>query len=244
MIKEKKIWTRKQRIIFSKLYSFMCSESSSGKRLFFVMLSSGLHSDKSLLTDHHRKLRDLIKKVYGYEISYFQVLTDEGNGVIHAVWSIKTKSKKRRLIKKKWLDAAWSFIHQANITWISNITQGSDLHNRNVAAYLCSQYLANQGDACIIYYCYSWKNLPVSLSSGFKCFKSLVTKKFIREKWFDYTEKLSSGASYPVIIWTKELKKILYAGWFSLLRLKYCCFAGDVFQVVGREVFNMSEIPF
>jgi hypothetical protein len=66
------------------------------------------------------------------EFQYCKVNTDEGNGVIHVLYTGK-------YIPQRWLSYNWNKIHMSYIVDIQNCD-----NDKNIASYILNHYLSNQ----------------------------------------------------------------------------------------------------
>jgi hypothetical protein len=66
-----------------------------------------------------QELRRRVERVHSYYVEYFNVQTNEGNGVLHQIWAIN--EAKAAWIDQGWLSEQWRSIHHSPIVWIARV---------------------------------------------------------------------------------------------------------------------------
>jgi hypothetical protein len=101
------------------------------KTVRFLTLTT---SDRARCLDISRDVDVLIKRIRRRDptFQYWKVLTNEGNGVIHLLYT-------GEYLPKKWLVANWNSIHSSYIVDIRKC-----YNDGNIARYLMNQYLSSQ----------------------------------------------------------------------------------------------------
>ena len=101
------------------------------KKVRFITLTT---SDKGRTLDLARDFDVLIKRIRRKDknFQYCKITTNEGNGVIHLLYTGK-------YITHKWLVWNWTDIHDSYIVDIRQVKE-----DKSVAIYLINQYLSNQ----------------------------------------------------------------------------------------------------
>jgi hypothetical protein len=101
------------------------------KTVRFITLTT---SDKARTLDISRDVDVLIKRIRRRDptFQYWKVHTNEGNGVIHLLYT-------GDFIPKRWLVANWNDVHSSYIVDIRKC-----YNEKSIAHYLMNQYLSNQ----------------------------------------------------------------------------------------------------
>lgn len=167
-------WNRQQKRGYNRVLSCLQYWQSNGYQMLWVMLSSPVGGDRSLMADRHDRLRRMVERKGFPGIEHFQVRTSEGNGVLHVIWAWKSRDgfrSKSFYVDQKWLSSMWCMVHGAKIVWICRI--GS--HRRDVfkvARYCIGQYVGGQSG--YEYMSYSWKrSFGFPVASCWRKFKEL-----------------------------------------------------------------------
>ena len=128
---ERKKTTSKRGRIYHRLSSGQTLAYYRKQKLRFFTLTT---SDKAKFYDISRDIDVLIKRIRRKQpkFQYCKINTNEGNGVIHLLYTGK-------YISQKWLSYNWNDIHKSYIVDIRNCD-----NTLNVASYLVNHYLSNQ----------------------------------------------------------------------------------------------------
>jgi hypothetical protein len=151
----------KKKRAFHRLMSGFTRAHAHGDRLRFMTLTTAVGGSVRLLRRHFQTLRKRIKRHFHFEVKYWSILTNEGNGVLHIVF-------KGGFIPHAWLSAAWNSIHGAFIVDIRAL-KGSP---KRLTNYLVSNYLCKQ----------SYERLSWSWSWVFRGFVGLWKSRF--SSWY------------------------------------------------------------
>lgn len=116
---------------FHRITSGLTLATYKKKRVRFMTLTT---SDRGRYLDISRDVDVVTKRIRRKypNFQYLRVLTDEGNGVIHILFT-------GEYIPKKWIVANWNDIHESYICDISEVRD-----NKKMANYVVSHYLSNQ----------------------------------------------------------------------------------------------------
>jgi len=141
-------WDRKQKRAYHKALTLLKYWDHCHYQAFFVTLTGAPGSDAKRLSYHHERLKLAVIRAFKVEgIEHFKVITQEGHGVIHALWAIPPAQKgvrdKAAYIPQQWLSKSWERIHGARIVDIRRITPGGK-SQRNLSKYIVSQYVGGQ----------------------------------------------------------------------------------------------------
>ena len=153
--------SRKQKRAFHRLVSGFTRARSHGDRLRFMTLTTAVGGSVCRLRRHFQLLRRRIQRRFHFEVKYWSILTNEGNGVLHIVF-------KGGFIPHDWLSKAWNSIHGAFIVDIRAL-KGSP---KKLARYLIVNYLCKQ----------SYERLSWSWSWVFRGFCGLWSHHF--SSWY------------------------------------------------------------
>lgn len=216
-------WTKKQSRVYNSLMSFFLEVSSRKLQTFRVDLTTADGGIPENLSDDHKELRKRVKRVFGYDIEHYQVITSEGNGVMHGVWAIE--SKKSAYIPQAWISEQWESIHGAKIVWIERVH--GKRHYKNSAQYFASHYLAGQGD--LVRHSYSWHKCKISLGRGWSSFKRQISER----RPVLYHEQ-RYGRDFAIRDWLPMAE--IVKSWQSLIELGWCLVDGIVYVIEGRTV--------
>lgn len=101
------------------------------RRIRFMTLTT---SDEAKSLDISRDWDVLLKRIRRKDSSfqYCKVLTNEGNGVIHILYTGK-------YLSQKWISYNWNKIHASYVVDIRECS-----NDRSIASYVVNQYLSNQ----------------------------------------------------------------------------------------------------
>lgn len=140
-------WSRKQKRGYQRVRSLLWFWECHGFQVLWVMLSTAEGGNPDKLTYNHKRLRQRIEQQLGFAgIEYYQVRTDEGNGVLHVFWAWRPAAgdrPRRFWIDQGWLSAQWQEIHAAPVVWIRAYKPGRRSRNR-LSRYVISQYVQDQ----------------------------------------------------------------------------------------------------
>lgn len=166
-------WDEKQRRCYHRLLSGCKSAVVNGLVLRFMTLTSKFpilcKSDELQLNKDFQVLRKRILKMFGSHIQYCKVRTNEGNGVLHIVYS-------GCFIPYRWLNVNWEEIHGAwnvDIQLVSGNPEG-------ISRYFVNQYIAGQSSFVRMSRSKHW--LPV----GAVCVWNNIKNIYRREKGMDF----------------------------------------------------------
>jgi len=133
-------WSKKQRRCYHRLLSGCKYAVADDLTLFFMTLTSKFKvlckSDELQLNKDFQVIRKRILKYSGVLISYCKVRTNEGNGVLHIVFS----GHSNFFIPYHWLKINWEEIHGAwnvDIKFVRGDSKG-------ISRYFVNQYIAGQ----------------------------------------------------------------------------------------------------
>jgi hypothetical protein len=98
-----------------------------------MTLTSSERSDKRALSRHFQTLRKRIEHAFGVKLEYWKLNTNEGHGVIHAIF-------KGCYVPQRWLSDAWKQIHGARVVDVRALRNSP----RRLANYLVGNYLCKQ----------------------------------------------------------------------------------------------------
>jgi len=174
--------SRKKKRAFHRLVSGFTRAHARGDRLRFMTLTTAVDSSGGwsfrLLRRHFQTLRKRIKRHFHFEVKYWSIRTNEGNGVLHIVF-------KGGFIPQKWLSDAWNSIHGAKIVDIRAL-KGSP---KKLASYLIANYLCKQ----------SYERLSWSWSWVFRGFVGLWHRYF--SSWY------RSDAAACLLAWNRFVSR-------------------------------------
>ena len=215
-------WSRKQKRGYQRVRSLLWFWECHKFHVLWVMLSTAEGGDADKLTYHHKRLRQRIEAQLGYRgLEYYQVRTEEGNGVLHVFWAWRAPPGERARgfwISQEWLSAQWGEIHGAPVVWIKAYKPGRRSRNR-LSRYVISQYVQDQ--CGYVNMCWSWKR-----SLGFQLG---VVWDTLKRQWRgrNFVRMMRGEAALP---WC-----ILLRTWENLLAGHAVLLGGAVVQlVVGR----------
>ena len=158
----RKEWDRTQKRRYRTLLAFFRETAGRGCQLFRVDLTTAPGGNCDAILRHFHELQRRIERVFGYEITYDQIRTREGHGVLHMVWAILADHAV--WIPQAWLSAQWDDIHGAKIVHIQRVKGGRSSWGR-ISGYLVAHYLVNQ--QAIVSHTYSWWRCRLSLGKAF-----------------------------------------------------------------------------
>jgi hypothetical protein len=153
--------------------------------------------------------------------SYYQVRTEEGQGVLHIFWAWRPGAGERVRsfwISQDWLSEQWKQIHGAPVVWINAYKPGNRSRNR-LSRYVISQYVADQSG--YVNMSWSWKR-----SMGFPLG---AVWEILRKEWQTQSalRTMKGQRGLP--------KAILFRTWENLLAGHAVMFRGAFVQlIVGR----------
>lgn len=222
MVKVEHMWDRKQKRTYKNLKSWMIYEKSQGGQLLRVDLTSIIEREKSL-TENFKELRRRVERVYGYKVGYFKIETNEGNGVLHMVWSIR--QKKAVWIPQKWLSEEWEKISGAKIVYIKRITETKGSMSR-IGGYLVEQYLAGQG--AIVRVSWSWWRSGLAIGKAFKDY-------YMECKQNNYGRMIMGMSKLEDYKYYIDYKKMM-EGWNCLLERGSCQFNNLLFMITDKGI--------
>jgi hypothetical protein len=101
-------WSKKQKRAFHRILSGFHRADGRKMRIRFMTLTTADYNRYSRLTADFQVLRKRILRKFGSKIEYFKIRTNEGFGVIHALFV-------GRFVPQKWLSQNWFEIHGAKI---------------------------------------------------------------------------------------------------------------------------------
>jgi len=198
---QRRPWERKQKRAFSRIMTFLDYFMSRNYQILRLDLTSSPVSDQNKLMDNFKILLKRIKRLYGYDIAFFCIKTNEGFGVLHCILAIK--SKVAVWIDQKVLSGWWEEINKAKIVSIKRMG-GKKRDKFNVAKYLVSQYLSGQ---TFVRYSYSYKKI-FKIGESWKNFINFFKKYSDILIWLG--EGVGTGLNFKQVI---EYWKMLVCGY-------------------------------
>ncbi len=169
-------WSRVQKRVFHRTNTLLTHWLSHGFKVWFLTLTTAVGGDKSKLPARFRELRRRIENMGFENLEHFFVVTDEGNGVIHALLACRTERPgyRRRVfyVKQSKLSRMWFKIHGASVVDV-RMVQRDGWTRQYLTNYIARQYIA--GQSSILRYGYSW----------FRSFKfPLMQTWYSFKRWF------------------------------------------------------------
>ena len=116
------------------------------QQILWITFTTAPGGDAKKLTYRQKLLLSRIKTAFGFkDVEYFYVVTGEGNGVLHALWSWKSgRGRSGRFhIPVRWLWDAWETLHKSRGVYVKRFQEASR-SGRAMARYLMTQYVAGQ----------------------------------------------------------------------------------------------------
>jgi hypothetical protein len=218
-------WSRKQKRGYQRVRSLLYFWEAHRFQVLWVTLSTAPGGNAEKLTYHHKQLRQRIERHLGYKgLEYYQVRTEEGNGVLHVFWAWRVPDGQRGRqfwIAQEWLSAQWQALHGAPVVWIERYKPGRQSRHR-VSRYVISQYVQDQSG--YVNMCWSWKR-----SLGFP----------ISKMWEELRQQWSDRNAYRRIRGEIEIPRlVLYRTWEDLLAGHAIVLNGVILQLVlGKGLF-------
>jgi len=133
---EKGGYTKKQRRAFQRLMSGLTVGKSRRERLRFMTLTSSRESRRRNINADFRTLKMRIPRKFHFQMKYWKIRTNEGNGVLHIIF-------RGRYIPQKWLSEQWADIHKSPIVDIRSLRE-TRKGLAGIVFYLIGNYLAKQ----------------------------------------------------------------------------------------------------
>lgn len=138
---------RQQKRLYHRALSWLNYAQGHQKQVLWVMLSSPVGADQSVLAYNHKRLRQEIERKKGFKgLEHLTVRTEEGNGVLHALWAWGARPGERQrqfYISQAWLSETWARISGAPVVWIKKVHDG-DRDYKKIARYIVTQYVTEQ----------------------------------------------------------------------------------------------------
>ena len=126
-------WTTKQRRQYQHLISGIKRQRAKKLQVRVITLTSSNESSWEHLNSNWQVLRKRIERRYGVKVEYWKLKTNEGNGVLHIVYT-------GCYIPQRWLSNAWNTIHGARIVYIQALFRKQS--PKRLASYIAGHYLA------------------------------------------------------------------------------------------------------
>jgi len=163
-------WSRQQKRVFHRTIACFNYWEGHGYQSLWVMLTSSPKSPPGTLSRHHKALRRIVERTFGFRgMEHCTVETREGLGVLHIVWSWRGGSPGSFYVPQEWLAEQWEKIHGASYCWITRVRKGGDSGKR-ISRYMVSQYVAGQ-DARVRL-SWSWKTFRLSIVKTWQGFRA------------------------------------------------------------------------
>jgi len=194
---------------------------SRGYQFLWVMLSTANGGNASKLAYDHKRLRLSLDRRLGFGgVQFFQVLTTEGNGVLHVVWA--WKGQRSFYVPQDWLSREWNRIHGAPVVWVRRVGNGQRDRDK-VSRYVIQQYCGGQSG--FVRFSYSWWSCDFAVAKCWETLKSLASVSFRDDsaKW---------GWRREFIVPMSEL----VASWQALLRDGELIFEDVLYVVRDRQL--------
>ena len=133
---------RKRKRNHLKIHSILDYWISNGYQVAWLTLTTAPGGSAEKLTAHHDRLRRMVERKYGYDpLEFLAVRTEEGLGVIHALWAWQApdvKPRRRLYVPRPWLQERWEQLHGAWGVHIGAYSDGTGGRTR-IANYLLNQ---------------------------------------------------------------------------------------------------------
>jgi hypothetical protein len=129
-------YTKKQRRAFQRLMSGLTVGKSRRERLRFMTLTSSPESVGRNLNADLRALKMRIYRKFHFQMKYWKIRTNEGNGVLRIIF-------RGKYVPQKWLSEQWAEIHKSPIVDICSLYE-TKRGLRGIAFYLIGNYLTKQ----------------------------------------------------------------------------------------------------
>ncbi len=126
--------------------SFLYVWGMRHQQILWITFTTAPGGDASKLLHRQKLLLGRIKTAFGFNnVEYFYVVTGEGNGVLHALWSWKSGRGRagRFHVPVRWLWEAWNTLHKSRGVYVKRFQEASR-SGRAMACYLMTQYVAGQ----------------------------------------------------------------------------------------------------
>jgi len=173
------------------------------RRIRFITLTT---SDIGKKNDLSRDFDVLLKRIRRKDktFQYWKIITDEGNGVIHLLYTGK-------YLTHSWLVYNWNSIHKSYIVDIRNCD-----NNKLIANYLVNQYLSNQNcNYTRMSYSKKWM-FPNAIKIWKNLIKSVKSRYYynpIQNKYYLHKIEISFKTILKqiLLIWDDILYKTTYS---------------------------------
>jgi hypothetical protein len=134
----------KSRRAYHRILSGLKRQRALRHKVRFITLTTVPGTELDAVGAWWQTLRKRITRKWGIRLEYWRLKTNEGNGVLHILYS-------GPYIPQSWLSRAWGEISGAKIVDIRAIRG-----EKRLTRYLIGQYLASQEDDYRIYTRQSW----------------------------------------------------------------------------------------
>jgi hypothetical protein len=239
--------SRQQKRCFQRLKSLMHFWVSHGFQIRWVTLTTRDSVQNKKLAYHHKRLRQRIASVHGFEgIQFVQVRArgDKNPTLqhLHIFWA--WKGERSFFVPQQWLSDEWKRIHGAWIVDIQEVRGSRDDVGR-VSRYFVTQYCTEQRALCRL--SWSWWELPVGLARGWESVKRLGRLGFLdgwrvshTAPWKDLKERVRTTAHIPSYHYEYLFTMPeLVTAWEHLLEFGEGFLGGTLLEFRGRDVVEV-----
>lgn len=124
------MWNKKQKRAYHRIQTGVRVAQLKQQKIKHLILTTSPQCRNHNICSDFQTLRKRIYRKFNYLLSYAMVHTNEGNGVLHVLYS-------GPYLPQQWLSNQWDDIHKSPYVYIKEPP-------KDVSRYITTQYIANQ----------------------------------------------------------------------------------------------------